>query len=48
MIGDLFDTDAFIARYQDKGRLSDYVRDIPVFRTLAPDMEVIGLATLFD
>jgi glucokinase len=48
LIGDLFDNDAFIARYQDKGRLSDYVRDIPVFRTLAPDMEVIGLATLFD
>jgi glucokinase len=48
MLGDLFDTEAFVTRYQDKGRLSDYVRDIPVFRTLAPDMEVIGLATLFD
>ncbi len=48
MIGDLFDVDAFTERYSDKGRLSDYVRDVPVYRTTAPDMEVIGLATLFD
>lgn len=48
MVGDLFNVEAFVARYRDKGRLSDYVSDIPVFRTLAPDLEVIGLATLFD
>lgn len=48
MIGPLFDVDAFVARYRDKGRLSDYVAEIPVFKTTAPDIEVIGLATLFD
>ncbi len=48
MIGDLFDAEAFVARYSDKGRLSAYVSEIPVFRVTARDMEVIGLATLFD
>jgi glucokinase len=48
MIGDLFDVPAFCRRYAEKGRLSDYVSEIPVYRTLAPDMEIIGLATLFD
>jgi len=48
MIGDLFDVEAFVRRYGDKGRLSNYVSEIPVYRTLAPDMEIIGLATLFD
>ncbi|MGN6423456.1 MAG: glucokinase [Asticcacaulis sp.] len=48
MIGDLFDVDAFVRRYTDKGRLSGYVGEIPVFRAAAQDMEVIGLATLFD
>lgn len=48
MIGDRFDNAAFETRYGDKGRLSDYVKEIPVFRTTAPDIEVIGLATLFD
>ncbi len=48
MLGDLFDADLFVKRYRDKGRLSHYVSEIPVFKTLAPDMEVIGLATLFD
>ena len=48
MIGDLFKTDIFNARFHDKGPLSDYVRDIPVYRTEAPDLELIGLASLFD
>ena len=48
MIGDLFDVDAFVKRYSDKGRLSDYVGEIPGFKATARDMEVIGLATLFD
>ncbi|MEI9903828.1 MAG: glucokinase [Asticcacaulis sp.] len=48
MLGDLFDVEAFVARYADKGRLSTYVSEIPVFKTTAPDIEVIGLATLFD
>jgi glucokinase len=48
MIGDLFDVEAFVKRYADKGRLNGYVSEVPVYRTLAPDMEIIGLATLFD
>jgi len=48
MIGDMFDIEAFVARYSAKGRLSGYVNEIPVFRTTATDMEIIGLATLFD
>lgn len=48
MIGDLFDPDAFIARYSAKGRLTDYVAEVPVFKVTAHDMEVIGLATLYD
>ena len=48
MIGDLFDVPAFVKRYSSKGRLSTYVSEIPVFKARAPDMEIIGLATLFD
>jgi glucokinase len=47
LLGDLFDTDAFVRRYCDKGRLSDYIRDVPLFKVTAHDPEVIGLATLF-
>lgn len=47
MIGDLFDTQRFCDGYLDKGPLSAYMRDIPVFRTTAPQMEITGLATLF-
>ncbi len=45
---DLFDRAAFCERYADKGRLRQYISEIPVFRTRAPDLELIGLATLFD
>ncbi len=48
LLGDLFDTQAFCARYADKGRLSHYVAEIPVYRTQARDIEIIGLQTLFD
>ena len=48
MIDDLFDKERFTARYLDKGPRSGYVADIPVFRTLAADMELAGLATLYD
>ncbi|CAL4865872.1 Glucokinase [Asticcacaulis sp. MM231] len=47
-IGDLFDVEAFVKRYSDKGRLSRYVSEVPVFKATARDMEIIGLATLFD
>lgn len=48
LIGDLFDAEAFRKRYTDKGRLSGYVAEIPVYKTLANQLEIIGLATLFD
>ncbi|MDC7676721.1 glucokinase [Asticcacaulis machinosus] len=47
MVGDMFDAHRFCAGYLDKGALSDYVRDIPVFRTTARQMEITGLSTLF-
>ncbi len=48
MIGDQFDYDAFRARFLDKGPRSAFVAEIPVYRTAAEDLELRGLATLFD
>ena len=48
LLADLFDNEDFERRYTDKGRLSDYIAEIPVFRTLADGLEIIGLATLFN
>ncbi len=48
MLGELFDAEKFRERYLAKGPLSDYVRAIPVFRTMATEMEIRGLATLYD
>ncbi len=48
MTGDLFNLNVFTQRYLDKGPRTQYVRDIPVFRTQAGDMEITGLATLYD
>jgi glucokinase len=47
LVGDLFDSESFVKRYRDKGRLSGYVTDVPLFKVTAHDPEVIGLATLF-
>jgi glucokinase len=47
LLGDLFDSESFVKRYCDKGRLSGYVSDVPLFKVTAHDTEVIGLATLF-
>ena len=44
----LFDREAFVQRYEDRGRLGDYVSRIPVYKTLAKDLELIGLSTLFE
>jgi len=44
----LFDREAFVQRYEDKGRLGEYVSRIPVYKTLAKDLELIGLSTLFE
>ena len=48
LLGDLFDTGLFCKRYREKGRLSEFVVDIPVYQTQARDLEIVGLATLFD
>ena len=47
LVGDLFDHAVFSARFHDKGRVSSYVRDIPVFKVIAKDKEIVGLSTLF-
>jgi len=48
MIGDLFNEDIFRTRYLDKGPRTAYVSAVPVFRTQSADMELAGLATLFE
>jgi len=48
LMAEVFDTDAFCQRYADKGRLSHFVEEIPVYRTQARDLEIVGLQTLFD
>ena len=45
---EVFDADAFCRRYADKGRLSHFIEEIPVYRTQARDLEIVGLQTLFD
>ena len=47
-LGGLFDFEVFAARFYDKGRVSSYVRDIPVYRIVADEVEVAGLSTQFD
>lgn len=48
LLGDLFDHEIFSRRFHDKGRVSSYVRDIPVFRVTAEDTEILGLSTLVE
>ena len=47
LLGDLFDHEVFSQRFHNKGRVSSYVRDIPVFKVTAEDSEILGLSTLF-
>ena len=47
-LGGLFDFEVFAARFYDKGRVSSYVRDIPVYKIAADEPEIAGLSTLFD
>ena len=47
LVGELFDQVAFMARFTDKGRLSDMLKATPVFVVTASDPEMIGLSTLF-
>lgn len=48
MMGDDFDTATFVQRFHDKGPRSGYLREIPVYRTQTNNLELKGLATLFD
>jgi len=48
ILGDLFDHSVFAERFHNKGRVSSYVRDIPVFKVIVDDTEIAGLSTLFD
>lgn len=47
MLDGLFDHDVFARRFYDKGRVSSYVKDIPVYRVAAEEPEILGLSTLF-
>ncbi len=47
-LGSLFDHDIFARRFYAKGRVSSYVRDIPVYRIIADEPEIAGISTLFD
>jgi len=47
-MGDLIDHEAFSRRYADKGRLSDYVSQVPVFHFTLREQMIRGLSTLFE
>ena len=47
-IGPLIDATAFSKRYTDKGRLSQYVADVPVYHFTLADQMIRGLSTLFQ
>ena len=47
-LGGLFDHEVFARRFYDKGRVSSYMRDIPVYRITAEEPEIAGISTLFD
>jgi glucokinase len=48
MMGDDFDTTTFVDRFHDKGPRSGYLREVPVYRTQTNNLELKGLATLFE
>jgi len=47
-LGDLFDHEVFARRFYAKGRVTSYVRHIPVYRIIAEEPEIAGISTLFD
>ncbi len=47
ILGDAFDTDAFVRRFRAKGRLTHYLEDISVYRMTMREPEMVGLSTLF-
>jgi glucokinase len=48
VIGDTLDAETFATRFTDNPSFSGFLGRIPVWRTVVTDMELIGLATLFD
>jgi glucokinase len=46
-IGDLLDREAFVRRYRDKGRMSFYLADLPVF-AMPGRPALLGLSSLFS
>ena len=46
-LGDSFDRSGFRARFEDKGRFSDYLRAIPTCVVTAPCPALTGLRSLF-
>ena len=48
VLGDQFDKAAFAARFCDKGRLTGFLQDIPVFLMNMSEPEMVGLSTLFE
>ena len=47
LLGDTFDRELFSARFCDKGRLSNYLKDISVSLVEMNEPEMVGLSTLF-
>ncbi|MFT4091031.1 MAG: glucokinase [Asticcacaulis sp.] len=44
----LLNWQSFSDRFNDKGRLRPFLEDIPVYITRVPDIELVGLTTLFE
>lgn len=44
----LLNWQTFADRFTDKGRLRAFLEDIPVYITRVPDIELVGLTTLFE
>jgi glucokinase len=47
-LGRLFDTSAFRQRFEDKGRLSDFVKNIPTFVITAENATFIGASAILE
>ena len=46
--GDLMDIERFEARFCDKGRVSGYLKDVPIYRIVHKQPEFVGLMSLFS
>ena len=48
LMGSLFDYRVFANRFYNKGRVSGFLKEIPVYRVREPEPEFLGLSTLFE